>query len=64
MLNTATREGRCIVQQLRSAPHLSFGGGLDPHTVGFLRLVVVCLVLALALVAVELGAIYFVDALR
>lgn len=50
--------------QLRSTPHLSFGHGVDLHTLAFLRLVGVCLVLALALAVVELGAIYLVDALR
>lgn len=50
--------------QFRSAPHLSLGHGFDAHTLMLLRLAAICLVLALALVAVELGAIYFVDALR
>jgi len=61
MLSTAIEEGR---QQSRILPHPSVGKGFDPHTLGFVRLVAICLALVVALVAVELGAIYFVDALR
>jgi len=57
-------EGRCIVEQFRNLPHPSVRKGFDPHTFGVVRLAAICLVLVLALVAVELGAIYFVDALR
>jgi len=52
------------VEQSRILPHPSVGKGFDPHTLGFVRLVAICLALVVALVAVELGAIYFVDALR
>jgi hypothetical protein len=52
------------VEQLRSSPHLRTGTGFDPHAFGLVRLVALCLALVLALVAVEVGAIYFVDALR
>jgi hypothetical protein len=52
------------VEQLRNSPHLSIGTGFDPHAFGFVRLVALCLALVAALVAVEVGAIYFVDALR
>ena len=52
------------MEQSRILPHLSVGKGFDPHALGFVRLVAICLALVVALVAVELGAIYFVDALR